>query len=146
MFLMLRIGDINDLRKGRMYRESTSRWRTFDHPGGRYASFASCQIIDQRTRVIHLVPLHSHDYYAARAELKPVDCRALTNALWPTASESMRAQLPQMLIRYLTQLRGEEFPVPSGERKMISFTVYFDGSISWPAITTLTEERASAPL
>jgi len=129
-----------------MHRESTSRWRTFDHPGGHYTSFASCQIIDQRTRVIHLVPLHSHQYYTARAEPKPVDCRTLTNTLWPTASESMREQLPQMLIRYLTELRGDEFPIPSGERKMISFTVYFDGSISWPAITTLTEERASAPL
>lgn len=144
--LMLRLCDENELRKGFMYGVSTSRWRTYDHPGGRYVSFASCQIIDQRTRVIHLIPLHSHHYYTAQSESGSVDERAISNALWPTASEAVRKQLPEMLIRYLTQLRGHEFPVPSGERKMISLTVYVDGSHSWPAITTLTEAHAATPV
>jgi len=129
-----------------MQPSSTSQWRTFNHPCRHSTSFASCQIIDQRTRVVHLIPLHSYQCVGARAKTPAVNPLMISNALWPTAPEHLRRQLPEMLINYLTQVRSDAFPQPSVERKMISFSIYTDGSHSWPAITTLTEEGVAAPL
>lgn len=123
---------------------SVNRWRTFNHPAPTVGNYGCCQIIDTRTRVIHLVEICSHHLHRARLESKTVDEQTISRALWPTASAKIRAALPQMLAGYLYQLRDTELPNPGNDRQMFSFTVYADGSHSWPAITLMTQDSFAA--
>lgn len=127
-----------------MERLAVSRWRTFEHSRSTESCYACCQIIDQRTKVIHLIPLEPHQYHTARVQSAAVDSRALHMALWPTASDKQRQELPMLLTHYLYQVRGNEFPEPSTERKIISLTIYADGTLSWPVITQPMNERTAS--
>jgi len=127
-----------------MERATTSRWRTFEHARTSESCYACCQIIDQRTKVLHLIPLEPHQYHSARITSAAVDSKELHMALWPTASVKQRQQLPMLITKYLYQVRGNEFPAPSKERKVISLTVYPDGTLSWPVITQPMSERTAS--
>jgi len=124
-------------------RES-NRWRTYTHPSETTSNYGCCQIIDQRTQVIHLIGLSWLHYHCARFSPSTVDTGSLTRALWPTASTKARDALPQQLAHYLTAIRGAELPIPSQDRQMFSLTVYPDGSLSWPAITLMTREMTTS--
>lgn len=115
-------------------------WRTFTHSSSATGNYGCCQIIDNRTRVIHLVGLNSHHLYRARLEQIYLSEAQISRALWPTASEKLREALPQNLAYYLHRIRSEDLPAPGNDRQMFSFTIYADGSFSWPAITLITRD------
>lgn len=124
-----------------MQDSTAKRWRTYTHPCVGSANYGCCQIIDSRTGVIHLVALSSHHLHRAKLNQTKTDPHSISRALWPTATEKRRGALPQMLTDYLYAIRGEELSEPCQERQMFSFTIYNDGSHSWPAITLMTQDN-----
>lgn len=90
--------------------------------------------------VIHLVEFSSHHMHRAKLNQTKIDPHSISRALWPTATEKRRGALPQQLAHYLLGLRGEDMPEPGRDRQMFSFSVYTDGSHSWPAITLMTQD------
>lgn len=123
-----------------MHNTNESRWRTYRHPAKNAGNYGCCQIIDSRTQVIHLIELGSHHFHRARLESAQVDEKSISQSLWPTAPDQSREALPQKLAHYLVGLRGEDMPEPRRDRQMFSFSVYADGSHSWPAITLMTQD------
>lgn len=124
-----------------MQDSTAKRWRTYTHPCVGSANYGCCQIIDSRTGVIHLVALSSHHLHRAKLNQTKIDPHSISRALWPTATEKSRQALPQLLTDYLYDIRGKELPEPSQDRQMFSFTIYADGSHSWPAITLMTQDN-----
>lgn len=117
-----------------------NRWRTYAHPSTAPGSYGCCQILDMRTRVIHLIDLDAYHYHRALMRPQAVSANTISAALWPTAGDKVRHALPMQLVHYLLQIRGAEMPAPGPDRQMFSFSVYQDGSHSWPAITLMTRE------